>query len=213
MCRVQLIHTGNRHVMTDESGREYFYHPKKQGWFPGEKRKGRFLWTNMPGSKSYRDKGGSWFYTEGRFCNRTLPFPTVGGTMLASKTRYTYATYTRPDEAPNGRNGQPYKMASVLCRRAIWFDGQRFWKVGNVRLEDGSWLNNTLLPFSGEMWDAYELQSEDQNIPVLRIWCDDGVPYRAVHRDFGDVWDTSDELGELVDWLRLVTPDVEESAA
>jgi hypothetical protein len=171
------MNTDNKHVKMDERGVEYFYHPDKKGWFPGRKDPRRFLWLDLPHSKS-EEKNGQWIFTEGRFYDRPRPYTMLdGSTKRVRITRYTYDEFTRPDKSPKGRNGQRYKFASRECRRAIYWDGERFWQNANFQLPDGRWLNNRIKPFSGLMWDCWEKQSNEQGIPIVQIVCEEGVPY------------------------------------
>lgn len=177
--RRELFPSDNKHVMLDERGVEYFFHPKRMGWYPGHKERRRFVWTSLPNSRcELRD--GRWQFSDGRFYDRPRTYRMLDGTTRRVRvTRYTYREFTKPAPAPKGRNGQCYRMASRVCRRAVYYDGTRFWKDGDIRLGDGTWFNNTLQPFDGCMWDCWENQSGEQGIPVVSIWCDEGVPYRV----------------------------------
>ena len=180
MCKYVLMPTKNKFTMTDERGWHYFYHPTRHGWYPGRKDRRKFIWTALPNSKC-EFKDGVWVFTDGKFRDKPRPYTLPDGTSIRVRlTRYTYDEFIKPAPSPKGRNGQTYKFASRECRREIYYDGEKFWRGANVQRKDGTWLNNTIRPFEGFMWDCWEQQSEEQGIPVVGIWCDGGVPYKVV---------------------------------
>lgn len=160
-----LMATDNRHVMVDERGREHFWHPTRRKWLPGHKEPRAFVWDYCPA----------------RFYDRLKHYTMLDGSVKDTRvTRYTYAQFKKADEAPVGRNGKAYKRALKVCMRCIHYDGERFYKVQCVQVSEGVWVNNTLVPFTGEMWDCRPSQSEEQGIPVVSILANDGYPYAVV---------------------------------
>lgn len=189
MCKRILLPTDNRHVKVDERGTEYFFQPKhawddspnpEGSWLPGIKKEKHFVWRYKPNSKTKVDKSGQLVFTEGRFYDRPRPYKMVTGqTKRVRVTRYTFEEFNRPSNSPKGRNGQYYKYAHQVCNRAVYYDGERFWKNGDVRICRNAWFNHTIVPFDGFMWDAWPEQSDEHGIPVVGIWCHDGVPYQV----------------------------------
>lgn len=148
MTKQTLIPTGNKHVMMDESGREY-YQRKNGTWAPGyyDERRRAFIWTSTR-----------------KYYARTRTFEMPDGTMKSvTLTKYTYQRKTnRPDYAPVGRNGQHYKRAYLETFADLYWDGELLWKAANVAIAfdaDGKpteWMN-TIVPFTdwSKIWDRY----------------------------------------------------------
>ena len=84
--------------------------------------------------------------------------------------------------------------------RMVYYLGGRFYITGDAKIQ-GKWTQ-ALVRLDGVMWDAHPIQSEEQGIPVVRVWCEDGVPYRA-DDESGTVWTKRDGLGRLEGMLRI----------
>ena len=198
MCKVRLHETGNKYVMEDINGNEYYFMPRIDGmdngdgkWMPGYKHGKHFTWDYPAGSRAGKDKNGFWF-EPGRFCAARRTFKMITGQSKQVRlTRYTYGTFKMYKHAPKGKNGQFYMYKALKeCNRAIYYDGERFWQacdlaICNAPRPCGStcrkkYFNETTKPFSGLMWDCWEAQSEQQGIPVVSIWCNDGKPYELM---------------------------------
>ena len=141
-------------------------------------------------------------YEEKRHYNRHRPFLMEDGeTRKVMTTRYTYEMAVRTSRRKGPLGGKRYER---FARYTYYHEGV-FYRNANVPTAEGGFVN-CLVPISGLVWDAHPKQSVAEGIPVLRIWCDGGVPYRAEHDDFGVVWERADGIGELEGWLGIDKP-------
>ena len=184
MCKV--VGMVNKNVALDEKGRECYKHPTNGRWMPGE----------------YTRRGFVWLYDKrGTFSADRRPYTMPDGSeKWVRVTRYTYGLFTKPAKAPVGKNGRPYKRASQQCARSVYFDGKSLWCARNVAVDDG-WLN-TIVPFTGHLWDCHDENSVKRGIPVVEMDVVDGIP-TTVYMD-GAVIPVDEET-----WLDMVVPSLE----
>lgn len=146
--KITLIPTNNKHVMMDETGREY-YQKENGSWAPGyyDHKKRAFIWAS---TREYAAR------------NRTFEM-SDGTTKRVTLTKYTYERKTtRPAYAPIGRNGQHYKRAYLETYTDLYWDGEQLWRAANVATEfdaDGNpceWLNS-IKPYTDwtKIFDRY----------------------------------------------------------
>lgn len=220
MCKVMLHQTKNKHVMEDDRGTEYYFMPRHEGndtdgkWMPGHLMGRRFVWDYRPGATSSKGSDGNWYFEDGRFYDKPRPYRMITGQVKRVRvTRYTFETFGKYENTPKGKNGQRYsKRALKYCNRCVYWDGERFWVAADIAICDAprpddvpcrkKFFNHTIKPFSGYLWDAWEKQSKEQGVPVVSIWCDDGVPYKVVMGDAEYPVAPSD-VQKVAAWLKL----------
>ena len=118
----------------------------------------------------------TYHYKTSRYYKRHRTYEMADGTQMnVLTTRYTYKMFYKPCKGPRGGKGRKE------CARSIYYARGMFWQACNHKREDGTYYNS-VRPFSGHMWDIHGEQSEQQGIPVVSIWCADGVAY-AVDMD------------------------------
>lgn len=147
MTKINLISTGNKHVMMDEHGTEYYRNAKGE-WAPGyyDAKRRAFVW------KSTR-----------KYYARRRTFKMADGTTKSvTITKYTYKRKMRPADAPVGKNGRQYTRAFLETFTDLYWDGELLYKAANVPVEydaDGKPTRyiNSIVPFTDwdKIWDRY----------------------------------------------------------
>lgn len=169
----------NKHVMTD--GTYDYYRDKRGEWKPGYY-DGRIFWWIRTRKFSAR--------------HRTYKAPERGA-FTVRVTRYTTGRSSKPAYAPIGKTGRQYKRARLETIRDVFYRHGMFYEACNIQRENGTYYN-WVKPIDGVIYDAHENQSTKAGIPIVKIFCNDGIP-TAIEMDN----ETYDVNG---DWRSLYLP-------
>ena len=149
MAKINLMPTGNKHVMMDEHGTEYYQHTEgvqKGKWAPGTYDGRKFVWTS----------------TRKYYARKRLFEMADGSTKWVVLTKYTYERKLRPTDSPVGKNGRQYAHAYLETFADLYWDGETLYRAANVPVEfdeDGKPTRyiNSIVPFTewDRIWDRY----------------------------------------------------------
>ena len=146
-----LIPSGNKHVMLDADGTEY-YKNARGAWAPGYYDGDKFIWASTR-----------------KYAARARTFKMADGTEKTVRlTKYTYKRKLRPAVAPVGRNGRQYKRAYLETFADLYWDGENLYRAANVAIAfdaDGAPTKyiNSLELFTdwNAIWDRYPEVTRD----------------------------------------------------